>query len=255
MSTPPPSLEAQYQALADLREIDERTFRVERDSERIPDEIQKQDSALAQKRVALDAAKAQAAECEKKLRAAERDLKEKEEFLFKAEGKMMEVKTNQEYQAALKENQNQKSTKGVLEEKVLLLLNEVEAQKQALVGIEDEFKVHEQSILQEKKKLNDEQAELMAVLEKLLRQRQSLVTHLDSNTAATYQKILAGGKNVPVAVAEKGRCLACNLQVRPQIYNEVLGYKAIHRCPSCGRILIVTSRATPAEGEPTLGAK
>jgi len=235
----------QYQCLAELKEIDERAFLIERDSERIPEEIRVQDEALAARRNDLDTVKAQVTEGEKRLRAAERELKEKEDSLFKAEGKMMEVKTNQEYQAAIKENEAQKAAKALLEERVLVLINEMEEQKKALVGIETEFKTYETMILQQKKKLNDEHQALMKQLEVVLRQRKELTSKLDPSVATMYLKGIALGRTA-VAATEHGRCLSCNMQVRAQIYNEILGHKAIHRCPSCGRILIVPARVASA---------
>ncbi len=245
------AFEEQYRCLAELKDLDQKAHYVERDAEQIPEEIRKHDEALATRRQDLDSAKQQAAECEKKLRAAERELKEKEDSLFKAEGKMMEVKTNEEYQAAVKENQNQKQAKAVLEDRVLEMITEVEEQKQTLTGIEREFKDYEQGVLAQKKKLTDEHQDLMKQLEGLLRQRTTLTAQLEPAVATTYQKILSSGKGVAIALVDQGKCLACNIQIRPQLFNEILGYTAVHRCPSCGRILIAHRRPAAEEtGEP-----
>ena len=242
----PSAFEAQYRCLAELKEIDERAYRVEKDAEQIPEDIKVRDEALAQRRAELDAAKNQAGECEKKLRNAERELKEKEDSLFKAEGKMMEVKTNQEYQAAMKENESQKVAKGVLEERALKILNEVEEQKQALSEIERAFKEYESGVLAEKKKLSGEHQDLIKQLEVLLRQRQAISDQLDPQIAGIYRKIVSAGKGTAISVAEQGRCSSCNLQVRPQVYNEILGAKAIHRCSNCGKLLIANLPKAPA---------
>lgn len=249
------AFEEQYRCLAELKELDQKAHYVERDAEKIPEEIRKHDEALATRRRDLDSAQVQASECEKKLRGAERELKEKEDSLFKAEGKMMEVKTNEEYQAAMKENQNQKQAKAVLEDRVLEMISEVEEQKQTLVGIEREFKDYEQGVLAQKKKLTEDHQELMKQLEVLLRQRAALTAQLDPTVATTYQKILSTGKGVAVALADQGKCLACNIQIRPQLFNEILGFTAIHRCSNCGRLLIASRRAAAEETAEPLQAK
>lgn len=240
-------LDPQYHCLIELKELEETIQRVGRDVERMPAEIQQHDDAIALKRKDLEQAKTQFAAAEKTLRAAERDLKEKEDFLFKAEGKMMEVKTNEAYQAAVRENQNQKTAKGSLEDKALQLLTALEDQKKALAGVEAEFKVHEQAILVERKKLSDIHEGLVAELETLLKSRKAKTATLDPAVSVLYNRAVNTGK-VPVAIADKGRCLGCNVQVRAQVYNEVLGRTAIHRCTNCGRILIVAPRApSPVE--------
>ncbi len=242
----PPSFDDQYICLAELKEIDERLHHVDRDAGRIPVDIQKYDDAITAKRADLDAAKALFTDVEKKLRAAERDLKEKEDALFKAEGKMMEVKTNDEYQAALKENANQKAAKAGLEDRVLTLINSLEEQKKALALIESEFKANEAVILVDKNKLVAEHQILLRDLTKLTEQRTALASKLDPAVSTMYLKIVATKKGVAIANAEKGRCMGCNIQVRAQIYNEILGHKAIHRCTSCGKILVVPPRALAA---------
>lgn len=247
--------DSQYRCLADLKEIDEKAHWVERDVERVPTEIGQLETALSDRRRDLDQAKAQAQACEKNLRAAERELKEKEDSLFKAEGKMMEVKTNVEYQAALKENEVQKQAKAILEDRVLGLLNEMEEQKGLLKAIEQEFRTYEQGILEKKKQLTDEHQQLIKQLEEILRKRQAVADQLDPTTSQLYKRIVATAKSGAIAVADQGRCQGCNIQIRPQIYNEVLGHKAIHRCGNCGRILIVSGAAAAQGSEEQLGAK
>ncbi|MBY0370419.1 hypothetical protein K2X33_07015, partial [bacterium] len=228
------SLDAQYQFLLQLKEIDERAFLVERDVGLIPGELAKHDAALATRRSAFDSAKAQVADCEKRLRAAERELKEKEDALFKAEGKMMEVKTNEEYQAAMRENAVQKAAKATLEDNVLKLITDLEGEKGKLGDIEKVFKTEEGKILAEKTKLQQENAELQKLLETLTEKRKNVSGQMEPSAASLYQKILALRRGTAVATTDNGRCLSCNLQVRPQIYNEILGHKAIHRCGNCG---------------------
>ncbi len=235
-------LDLQYQSLIELKSLEETIQRVQRDVQKMPAEIALQDDAILLKRKDLDQAKAQFATAEKTLRATERELKDKEDSLFKAEGKLMEVKTNDAYQAALKENQNQKVAKGSLEDKVLQLISGLEEQKKSLATIEAAFKIEEAALLVEKKKLTDEHAKLVSELEVLLGARKEKSAKLDPAVAVLYHRSVATGK-VPVAIADKGRCLGCNVQVRAQVYNEVLGRTAMHRCTNCGRMLIVAPTA------------
>lgn len=240
------TLEAQYQFLLQLKEIDDRAVLVEKDAHAIPADLAKFDSLLAARRQAFESAKSTVANAEKMLRSAERDLKEKEDALFKAEGKMMEVKTNEEYQAAMRENATQKVAKGELEDRVLKLITELEEQKEALKGIEAEFKKEEQAILADKAKLVAENDALQKLLTQLKDQRAQISGQMEPQTAGMYLKIINTGRGTAVACAENGRCVACHIQVRPQIYNEVLGHKALHKCGNCGRILVPSRRQPEA---------
>jgi uncharacterized protein len=235
-------LDSQYRCLAELKEIEETAFLVERDFGGLPTEVSQLDSAVATKRADLDNAKARSMEAEKKLRATERELKDKEDALFKAEGKMMEVKTNVEYQAATKENLTQKKNKTELEDKILALITELEEQKKALGLVETEFKTYESGMAEKRAVLKVEETKLAEQLRVLVEKRQRLLSTLEPATISNYQKLLTA-KKVPVAFAESGKCGSCHMMVRAQIYNEILGQKAVHRCASCTRLLIVPVRA------------
>ncbi len=248
LSDMPSSIETQYECLAELREIEQRIYLVERDALAIPDELKRKDSEILHKRQALDSAKALFQENEKKLRAAERDLKEKEDALFKAEGKMMEVKTNAEYLAATKENLIQKDAKSAMEDGVLQLITSLEEIKSKVAVIEADFKKDEAVLLAEKTKLNAEHQELLKTLSTLQEKRKGLTAQLDPATAAMFNKLVAMKKGVAITQTENGRCLGCNMAVRAQIYNEVLGRKTVHRCPNCGKILITSKRILETDG-------
>jgi predicted nucleic acid-binding Zn-ribbon protein len=237
----------QYQILADLKRVDEKVVRLQRDRDRIPQEIGVLDAACQKRREEFTKAKEQFDATEKKLRAAESDLREREDRLRKAEGKMMEVKTNEEYQAAIKENDSQKKEKAGLEDQVLQLITEVEEQRRQLKEVEKTVQAYESTVKEDKKKLETEQAKLEALLKEQLERRDSISSQLAPETASLYSRLAAQFKGMAVATAENGMCLSCNIKIRPQLYNEVLGYKAIHRCPSCGKILIVLPAETGRE--------
>lgn len=239
-------MRAQYQVLSDLKRVDEKVLRLQIEVERIPLEIEKYNTALNEKRSAYDSAKKLVDDCEKKLRKAEGDLREKEDKLKKADDKLMEVKTNDEYQAALKENSGQKTEKTSLEETVIKLLAELESQRTALKEVEATFKSQETQLGSEIKKLETERADILKRMEEQIGIRNGISSQLSSDIGSVYQKLAA---RMPGAVgyAANGMCKSCNMKMRPQLYNEILGFKTIHRCPTCGRILIIAP-PTPDSG-------
>jgi uncharacterized protein len=235
-------MKVQYQILAELRRIDEKIARLHLELERIPEESGKLSQALSQKRDEFQKIKSTVEDNEKKLRKAESDLKEREDKLDKAAGKMMEVKTNEEYQAAMKENQQQKDAKSGFEDQVLKLLNEVEEQKRKLKETEATFKGYETTVNADLKRLEEERARILKILEEQMGTRSSISAGLAPDAKAIYQRVTSRSKGVAVVFVENGMCMGCHMKMRPQLYNEILGYKMIHRCPSCGRILILAAK-------------
>jgi len=232
-------MKAQYSILADLRKIDEKIFRLQDQIEKIPDETGKLNQALQTKRDEYDKAKQLFDASEKKLRKSEQDLKEREDKLHKAEDKMMEVKTNEEYQAAIRENQNQKSDKSGVEDQALTLMSEVDQQRQLLKEVEKTFKAYEEGIKKDLAKIDNDRAGIAKTLEEQLSHRHAAAGQLNPEVSSIYLRVAARTKGVGIVYAENGMCLGCHMKVRPQLYNEILGFKAVHRCPTCGRILII----------------
>lgn len=227
----------QYEVLGELRRTDEKIVRLQRGLDETPKELAKLDAALTERRTLFDGAKSALESSEKRLRGFESDLKDRESSIDKAAAKMMEVKTNQEYQAALKENEERKQEKTKVEEDVMKLLSEVEALRKTLKEQEKEFKVYESALLTDRKRIEEEGEKLQGLLAEQLQKRSLSAAKLDGNVASIYARVASSGA-IAVALIENSVCQGCRTKVRPQLYNEILGFKAIHRCPSCGRLLI-----------------
>jgi uncharacterized protein len=150
----------------------------------------------------------------------------------------MEVKTNEEYQHAVKENEVQKSEKGKLEELTITLMGEVEEKRAAYKLVETNFKEFEASFADDKKKLEGERSSLMRLLEEQVLKRTQVAAMLDPKVATLYDRLSVRFKGDAIAITQHEMCLSCNMKIRPQLYNEVVQFRMIHQCPSCSKILV-----------------
>lgn len=239
-------MKAVYFTLNDLKRTDEKLFRLRAELDKIPLELAEIDGQIAKSLEVYQQVKSQHDTLEKDVRKAESDLKEKEDFLRKAESKMMEVKTNEEYKAAQKENETHLAQKGQLEEKVLSLLSELDQFKLKLKEADSEHKKRSAELNDSKKRLQEEGKGIQKSYEDLLEKRNAVVTKLEPEIQGLYEKSRAAVKGVAIALVESGLCSGCHVKVRPQLFNEVLGFKAVHRCPNCSRILVVPVDETEA---------
>ena len=234
-------MKTQFKVLGKLKRLDEKLYRLQTELERIPEEIKKLEAKLANHREDFNLQKANFDNNEKTLRKAEIDLKEKEDFIKKAESKMMECKTNEEYQAAQKEIEGFKAEKAKLEETVLTCMNGMEGHRSNLKSAEDKFKEQEGHCNKEKKEYEDVRQKLLKSYEEQAQQKDGIVSQLSPDVSAVYRRVFINTKGVAICLAENTSCTGCNMKIRPQLFNEILGDKVIHRCPSCGRILITAS--------------
>lgn len=240
-------MKAQYQILAHLKRIDEKVTRLKLEADRIPEEIGKLEKALSGRKAEFTTSKDTFDTHEKALRKAEMELKEKEDSLRKAEGKMMEVKTNEEYQAALKENQGQKSEKAKLEEQVITLMNGMDEHKKRFKEAEKVLKDYEGAFQTEKKTLEEDRKKVVHQMEQQLQLRNETAAKLSPDVKFIYDRVVTRVKGVSIVRAENGMCQGCHRMIQPQLFNEVLGQKAIHKCQNCGKILLVASQELPEE--------
>ncbi len=236
MSTP--DTKSQYQILFQIKVIDEQVAKLQIEAERIPEQIVRAEGHLNTAKASRDSAKEKYTEYEKGVRKAELDLKEKEDYIRKAESKMMEVKTNDEYRAAMKELQVHKDEKSAIEDKALVLLNDIEKHRQELKVKETEFQGVEKEVLSEIKLLQGQQAKVTSELMGAKEKRTSVAKGLSADALELYEKVTTRIQGITVVAVENGKCMGCNMQIPPQRFNEILGFKSIHRCPSCGRILV-----------------
>jgi uncharacterized protein len=243
------SLKAQSAVLLDLKRLDEQSQRFKVGLRQLPDDIAQVEAKQKELEDNFAAARAAVAEAEKKLRQAEQDLKSKEDEMFKAEGKMMDVKTNEEYSAAMRENENRKAAKGLLEEKTLALMDDLEEQRQLLASLEKEHVTEEARLQAAKKHLLEQSAVLKVDVDASNAIRDGFAAKLDPKLQALYRKVTIDIDSIAIAYATAGACVGCHMKLRPQIYNETVGYVAIHQCGSCRRILIPPPTASSSSTE------
>ena len=80
--------------------------------------------------------------------------------------------------------------------------------------------------------------------------RKEVAAALTAGVLELYERIRVARPGVAVAEVRDGLCMACNVRLRPQRYNEVRSSDALMTCDNCNRILYYIE---PAAGEQTEG--
>lgn len=243
-------LESQYLILEDLRKVENKVSRLKDLVEKIPEKIEVLRTKLEKRKAVFTNLKSSVEDTEKKLRQFESDLKDKEEKLRKSEGKLMDVTTNDEYKAAQREIEAQKAAKGAFEEEVLNLLTGLDDRRKELKSQEETFKSDETVILNEIKQLEEDLRSLETELSQENEKRTEASKQLQADIASLYRRLVPRIDRNAITVIEAGICTGCHLKVRPQIYNEILGFRAVHCCGNCGRILIPSKVEPAGESSP-----
>jgi uncharacterized protein len=203
----------------------------------IPDQIRMMERQFVHAKAGLDAATAELDALQKFRRQKERDLDEAGRELKKRQGRLFEIKTNQEYTATLKEVEGLKQKISTLEEEILVALEAIDGAVTIRVQEEERVRVTQAEFLKNKQEREGELHTLQARLAKVRKTRESLSESVETSLLQFYLRLLKSRGGLAVANTTRRSCEGCHVTLPPQLYNEIRRNEAIRTCEGCGRIL------------------
>ena len=217
-----------------------------------PTLVQSLDARLASATEALDTAKAGAAANQAARRAIEKDLATVQGRLTKFKDQLMDVKTNKEYTAMLKEIEAAQNEVRRFEDLILDRMLEHDDLAAAQKAAEARLASDKAVIAAERKQIEEETARLEREVEETVSARARLVVELSAAVLATYETVREK-RGTAVVEIKSGYCSACHVRMRPQAANELRRNDIIFQCESCNRILYFPPQAATT-AENTTGA-
>ena len=222
--------------LLELQRLDIAIGRLDVEARGIPQQIQAMEAHVAGSRTTLEQAKSKADQIQKERRTKERELDEATLNIKKKQGRLFEIKTNEEYSAVLKEIDGLKEKASKLETEILELLERTDAAAKLVADAEKEFKTAESLQQKERAEKEAQLARLQQELTSLRETRKGQVSRLDATLLHQYTR-LQKTRGEAVAAVKEGSCTGCGIALTPQTYNEVRRNDRMFTCSSCNRIL------------------
>ena len=152
-------------------------------------------------------------------------------------GRVSEIKKNVEYQAHLFEIQVATKKKGEIEEQILVLMDDVEQQQQAVKETTAIVSDAEARFEQKKAELEALNQKLGKELAELDEKQRDLAKTIEKSLLDRYHKLKSTRKDLALASIKNGTCSGCRLQLPPQLVAEVKRADALLTCNFCHRIL------------------
>jgi uncharacterized protein len=194
------------------------------------------DNRLANATSLLDAAKAAQAENQASRRLVEKDLAAIQTRLSKYKEQLMEVKTNKEYQAILKEIDAAQNEVRRFEDKILEHMLAADDLGAKVKAAEDVLAGDKKEVAADRIRLDAEVVALEKELESTTAKRAQLAAATSPTLLDTYDTIKAR-RGTAVVELKGGYCSACHVRLRPQVANELRRNDIIFQCESCQRIV------------------
>lgn len=232
----------------ELNQRDLQIFEWDEALRQIPIRREEEQSRLRAQEAALESKVQTIADLEKQRREKEVEVEMSEARLKEFQGKLSQIKTNKEYQAALKEINGTKKSNKATEDEILALMSQIETlqkERESLASSAEEEKRKFEKLRQEFEASESELATKIKILED---ERKTLLSQVDSKWLSSYQRIRKIRADA-VSFVQGGTCQGCHMHIPPQLYIEIQKLSSLHTCPSCHRILYLQEWREPAAAE------
>ncbi|MGD8255705.1 MAG: C4-type zinc ribbon domain-containing protein [Syntrophobacterales bacterium] len=228
------------QLLIELQEIERKIKILAEDKARAPKEIaaleekkREAEARLEDKKIILESTK-------KLRRDLEREVEDLEGRKAKSKQKLLEVKSNKEYQATLKEIED-------IGELVRGREDQIIEQMESADDLDNQIREQKLLVAEAVKKLEEEGAQLEkeakeadSLMMNLEEHKEQLKPKIPSDLLKKYQFLRDNRGGVALAPVNRGTCGVCHMNLPPQTFIDLQRNEAMMNCPNCQRIIYWT---------------
>jgi uncharacterized protein len=242
------------QRLIDLQQADREIHRLKEEIAALPKRVAAIEAKLAGTKETLEKAKAAVKADDAAKRKYEQSIQDEQGKISKFRDQTLAVKTNEQYKALLHEIQFAEQNIRGFEDKILELMVNAELRDKQVKAAEIELKAETAEIEKEKAEARERTAEDEKQLAEWNAKRDQARSGVDEGLLRQYDRV-AKHRGTGISEVRDQKCLACQVMLRPQTYNEVRSGSRVIECDSCQRILYYdSSHETPA-AEPVAAQK
>lgn len=231
-------MKEQIKVLVKLQHIDTETVRIKSALNNVSKKLEDLDFSLKEIEQTIKDKESVLNELKKQYREYESDVKIYLSKNKKSQEKLRSVKTNKEYQSLLKEIEDIKSKNSLIEDKMIECLDRMDETEEIIAKNKDEYVQFADRIKNEKQNIEHEAGIDKKKLDELDMDRQNVSTVIDAQLLKKYLVIKEQNKGgLAVVPVKDAVCHGCNVNLPPQLYNELFRYDSLKLCPNCQRII------------------
>lgn len=232
------SFQEQLALLCALQTIDLNLHRCQLLLDALPEKLGEVEAGYLGIRGELEAARAELAGVEKTKRTDEAELAASVDHLRNREAKLYAIKTNKEYQAALKEISEGKKRNREREDRVLQAMERIEGLQQKITQLEKECADKESAFNAVRESVAKDEREIRDRMRSDAEHRPGIVGQIDKAILRKYDFVRQRYAEAVAGVTD-GVCRGCSRRIPPQLFNEMLRKVELKACPGCQRLIYV----------------
>jgi predicted nucleic acid-binding Zn-ribbon protein len=220
-----------------LQEIELESNSIQSQLSELPQKLAKIDEKLKTVREAIGEEENRLNELKKKYRSYESDAEMNLSRIKKSREKLNAAKTNKEYQSSLKEIEDLELINSKLEDDMLECLETMDKIEAEIDTKKKEYAQLTDRVNTEKDLLQQESEEAEKRLIRLNTDWSSLKEMIDPVLLEKYNTVKERVGSVAITPVKNAVCQGCNVNIPPQLYNELQRLESLMFCPHCQRII------------------
>lgn len=227
----------QLEDLVKLQQIESETREVDSFIEGVDEKLAELDTEIAESERMIEDGQSLIDDLNKKYRDCEHDVQTNQSVISKNKVMLATVKSNKEYQALLKGIDELEKKNSGIEDDMIAHLDRIEEAEKDLSLKKEGYGHTKKRVGEEKEKVLGEAEAKKKRIAELDVERNSLAESIDSALLSKYNYIKEMGGGIGIAPVKDSLCLACRLNLPPQMYNELQQADDLKFCPHCQRII------------------
>ena len=174
---------------------------------------------------------------EKRRRELEALIEDETERIKNRQTKLMNIQTNREYQSILKEIEDTKQSNKEREEELVLLMEQSELIQNKIETLTQQCEEGQSQLDKKTKKVKKAADNLEKNKKKIVKSRDAQAKRVNNKYLTRYERLRERRNGLAMAGVIRGVCLGCNMNIPPQMFNELLREDKILSCPTCTRMM------------------
>jgi uncharacterized protein len=242
-------MDAGLEHLIRLQKVDEQIAQLLHSIAELPKHLASLEEKLRAHRSSLDEAEKAIAAEEARRRRLDSDLKDIQQKVLKYRGQGASVKTNDEFRALQHEIDFAEAEITKIDDQQLQVMEKIETLQASRTAVTAASSEQQALVEQEKDSARATAAEQQAKLAELKAERELHRKEVDPPILSTYDRISSSSRKTGLARVQNQRCLACQMYLRPQIWNQIRSGQLM-ACESCARLLYFDPSLEPPPPPP-----